>query len=420
MKGYDETLAYLYGLEKFGTHFGLDNVSWILSVLGNPQHALKAVHVGGTNGKGSVCAMLSSMLAAAGYRVGQYTSPHLMSFTERIVVDGRPIDEPELVGLAATMKEEIEKEDVHRFFTFFDFTTALAFSYFRQREVDISVVEVGLGGRLDSTNVINPLLTVITNVGMDHTDQLGNTLAGITREKAGIIKEKTAVVSGVIGEAREIIEEAALQQASPLYTLGGDFDFVRNADQVMDYRGIKRRLPGLYVNLKGDHQLANAALSLCASEVLEEYGFSVPGGAIRDGLAGAEWPGRMEVLRKRPVILLDGAHNPEGMGALKRYIDSHYRCRKILVFGVMRDKDYHTMLREITPGVDTLILTKPQGERALPPQAMTGYMGTAFLTENVRDALVLAKEMSTDDDLILITGSLFTVGEARACIDEIF
>jgi len=421
MKDFSATLEYLYGLEKFGMVFGLENISWILDIMGNPHRALKAVHIAGTNGKGSVAAMIAGMLREEGYSAGAYTSPHLVSFTERITVNGEEIREEEVVELTEHLREEIQKKDKNRFFTFFDFTTAIAFEYFRKKKVDIAVIETGLGGRLDSTNVIEPLASVITNIAFDHTAYLGNTIEAIAREKAGIIKKGAPVVTGAAGVPLDIISEAAKGAGSPVYSLGRDFSYKKTGEQAMSYRGPSRALEGVRVNMKGDHQLANSAIALCAVDVLSAAGFPVRDNSIFASLSGIRCQGRLEEVKQRPTVLIDGAHNPGGIHVLVEFIKARYGDRKkILIFGVMKDKEYDRMLQEIVPSVDTAILTKPATERALAPSLMKTYAKGAIVAEDVRGALKMAKALSGENDLILVTGSFYTIGEAKAIIHDIF
>lgn len=421
MKEYADALEFLYGLEKFGIVFGLENIQRILEIIGNPQKRLKTVHIGGTNGKGSVASMLACMLSEAGYRVGKYTSPHLVSFTERITVDEEEITETEVAELTTEIRQTIQREDSDRAFTFFDFTTALAYEYFRRRQTDIALVEVGLGGRLDSTNVIDPLVSIITNVGFDHMGYLGNTIAEIAREKAGIIKKGTPVVTGARDGALEVVEEVARGRNSPVHVLGTDFRYEMQTAQVMSYTGPSMELDSVFVNLKGDHQLANGSLALCAAELLKARGFSMEEKSIRNGLSRVRWPGRIEIVREKPTILLDGAHNVDGIQALVRFMKTRFpEKRTTLIFGVMKDKEYGRMLELLRPLTDTIVLTRPANERGLPAQAMKEFAGEAVVTQDVRSALAKARAVTTDSDLILVTGSLYLVGEARAAIDEVF
>ncbi|MCX5813284.1 MAG: bifunctional folylpolyglutamate synthase/dihydrofolate synthase [Proteobacteria bacterium] len=421
MIGYSDALKYLYGLEKFGMVFGLENIKWLLNIIDNPQSCLKTVHIGGTNGKGSVASMLSHILKEAGYTVGKYTSPHLVSFTERITVNEEDISEEEVAELTETIKKKVEKKDKERFFTFFDFTTALAFEHFSRKKTDISIIEVGLGGRFDSTNVVEPAISIITNVSYDHMQYLGEDIADITKEKAGIIKGNTPVITGAQGTSAKIIEATAKKLDSPVYKLHRDFSYKKTGDQMMSYAGIKKNIDNLSINLMGDHQFINGAISLCAAEVLSSSGFSINEDSMRKALASIKWQGRLEVVNENPTIILDGAHNPDSAHVLAEFFKSHYTDKKkILIFGVMKDKDCRKIIEKIVPFTDAVILTKPATERALPPDEMEGYVKNPFVTEDVRSALIKAKTIADENSLILVTGSFYTIGEAKAIIDEIF
>jgi dihydrofolate synthase/folylpolyglutamate synthase len=420
MNRYSATLEYLYGLEKSGIVFGLDNIRWILGLIDNPHEHLKTIHIGGTNGKGSVARMSSAILREAGYRVGCYTSPHLVSFTERIAIDDVKISEAETVELTAFIRGRVEVADSSRRFTFFDFTTALAFEYFRRKKVDLAVIEVGLGGRLDSTNVIFPLVTVITNVDLDHMDYLGDSIEEIATEKAGILKDGVPAVTGAEGTSLEVLRQAA-QQKCPLFVLNDAFHYLKTGDQVMSYQGLENAFSDLRINLVGDHQLSNCALALCALELLARAGFKAKEEAIRQALAELTWPGRLEKVHKKPLILLDAAHNPHGAKALASYLRAHYPdTKKILVFGVMKDKNYASMLAEFAPLADDILLTRPKTERAALTEELVPFARNAIVTKTVKDALKKARQLTGGDDLIVITGSFYTIGEARELIDEVF
>jgi dihydrofolate synthase/folylpolyglutamate synthase len=421
MTEYSNALAYLYSLEKFGIVFGLENIQWILDSIGNPHESLKTVHIGGTNGKGSVAAMLSHILRAGGFRVGKYTSPHLVSFTERVTVNEEEITETEVAELSGYIRRQVENNDPQRTFTFFDFTTALAFEYFRRKHVDIALVEVGLGGRLDSTNVVNPLISIITNVTFDHMDYLGSDILRIAEEKAGIIKRGVPVVTGARNAPQRIIEDAGRNSDSPVYLMGRDFSYEKKGTQHMSYSGLSARLDDVFVNLKGDHQLANAATALCTAELLSSFGFPVDQKGFCTGLSRVTWPGRLEIVREKPVVILDGAHNVDGIRALASFLKSQFPDRrKVLVFGVMGDKEFEKMLGEILPQVDETIFTAPKNDRALSPESMQKFAPKAFVADDVTWALKKAKSVSTEKDVVIITGSLYLVGESRAIINDVF
>jgi len=420
MKGYSETLDYLYGLEKFGIVFGLAGVTRILSLIDDPHKSLRTVHVAGTNGKGSVAAMVARIAREAGYRVGLYSSPHLISFTERITVNGEPITEEEVVGITRFMRERIERDAPDLHFTFFDFTTALAFDYLRRKNVDLAVIEVGLGGRLDSTNVLMPLVSVITNVALDHCDYLGDSVEAIASEKAGIIKKGTPTVTGARNAALDVIRNMADKE--DLYVLGERFSYLRKSDQHMSYTGLSRSFDDLTVGLMGDHQLFTAALALCVVELIDRRGFPIGQEAVRNGLARVRWPGRLEVIpggRERPTIVLDGAHNPDGVDTLVAFLDSHFTAgMKILVFGVMKDKDFPKMLSKLVDAVDRVVLARPEIDRAADPSNLAAYAPGAIVAGSVPDAIAEALKTARAEDTVIIAGSFYTIGEAKKFLDE--
>jgi dihydrofolate synthase / folylpolyglutamate synthase len=420
MKGYSETLDYLYGLEKFGIVFGLDGVERILSLIDNPHESLRTIHVAGTNGKGSVASMVAEMARRAGYSVGLYTSPHLISFTERITVNGKPVSEKEVVELTQFIRERIEENDAGLRFTFFDFTTALAFEYLGRQKVDLAVIEVGLGGRLDSTNVLLPLVSVITNVALDHQDYLGNSLEAIAREKAGIIKKGIPVVTGARDMALNIIRDVA--DKKDLYALGEAFNYVKKSDQWMSYSGIGTSIDDLSVALRGDHQLFNAALAVCVTELLNQRGFTIGENAVRNGLRTVRWPGRLEVIpggTGRPSIVLDGAHNPDGAKSLAAFLQSHFQGgKRILVFGVMKDKNFPEMLSTLAPVIDRVVLARPAIDRAADPVEVAAYVPGAIVTGSVEDAVKEAMKTAQAEDTVIVAGSFYTIGEAKKLLNE--
>jgi dihydrofolate synthase / folylpolyglutamate synthase len=420
MKGYSETLDYLYGLEQFGIVLGLDSVSRILSLIGNPHQDLPSVHIAGTNGKGSVAAMVTAMAEEAGYRTGAYTSPHLVSFTERITVDGKPISEEEVVSLTQFIRERIEDQERDLKFTFFDFTTAMAFEHFRRNGVQLSVVETGLGGRLDSTNITTPLVSVITNVGLDHQEYLGNTIEEIAGEKAGIVKKGVPVVTGATGSALSVIEK--MSEVTKVSVLGRDFTFAKEGERVMSYRDATMSLTEVHIALLGDHQFSNAAVALAAISLLKGRGFAFTEETIRAGLSSVTWPARLEFVPAsgmRPSVLFDGAHNPDGAETLAAYLRAHpIPGSKILIFGVMKDKDYRTMLAILTPVVDRVVLTRPAIERAAVPADLAPLANDAIVTDAVGTAIDQAFRIAVPGDLVIIAGSFYTIGEAKKFLDE--
>lgn len=417
---YQQSLDYLYGLERFGMIFGLTQISKILEAIGNPHKEIQAIHIGGTNGKGSTAAMIASVLQKEGYRVGLYISPHLIRFTERIKVNGKEIEKEEVSTLTEWMKERIEETGITPPFTFFDFTTAMAFHYFKEKMVDLSVVEVGLGGRLDSTNVIDPLLSIITNISKDHEEHLGRSLLSIAREKAGIIKKGRPLITAVTQpHVLRLFSRVCREKRTPLFRVGKDFRYQRCEDGSFNYEGLHRKLWGLHLNLKGLHQITNATTALGALEVLEDLGYPISIEAMVEGLKEVEWPGRLELVCQSPKVLLDGAHNPAGASVLKNALKEEFQYQHlILLIGMMKDKDMESVLRQLAPLADHVILSRPHTERAASPHLLKQILGQngnkAEVIEDLHEAITKGLSLAGGEDLFCITGSLYTVGEARA------
>lgn len=417
---YRRSLDYLYGLEKFGMIFGLAKIEEILNAVGNPHRDLQAIHIGGTNGKGSTAAMIASTLRKEGYRVGLYTSPHLIRFTERMKVNGKEIEEEEIVELTEWLRRKIEEAGVTPPFTFFDFTTAMCFLYFKQKMVDLAVLEVGLGGRLDSTNVVNPLVSIITNIGKDHEDVLGKGIKNIAREKAGIIKEgRPLITAATQPTVLRLFSKICREKNTPFYRVGKDFRCLPSGKGSFHYEGLHRKLWDLSVSLQGPHQLVNATTALGAIEVLDDLGYRISNDAIVEGLKGVEWPGRLEMISASPRVLLDGAHNPEGALALRDSLQNDFQFRHlILLIGIMKDKDIDSILNCLSPLADRIILTRPGTDRAAPPDLLKKALGRsgkkAEVIEDLKQAIDRGLSLTHGDDLLCITGSLYTVGEARS------
>ena len=414
---YKSTLQYLLSLERHGIKPGLERISRLLKLLGGPQLKYPAVHVAGTNGKGSTSAMLSSVLNEAGMRTGLYTSPHLVKFNERIQVSGRMITGPELREAARIVKKAAAKMPGSPI-TFFEFTTAIAFVHFSLKEVDIAVIETGMGGRFDATNTLLPEVSVITNVNVDHTQYLGFGLKEIAFEKAGIIKPGRPVVTGEIKKAPlSVIRKRAKESSSSLYVLDRDFS-VQIAPSSLSYSGLELELNGLRLGLSGPHQAMNAGLSLAAIEALRQRGFQIPVSAIRAGLRKAAWPGRFETISKKPLVIIDGAHNPAGARTLANALKDLSYKRLVLVLGIMADKDIDAILKELLPLCAEAIATEPRMERSAPAGVLAGKiraLGKPVVEiRRVKDACKEAVARAKKTDCVCVTGSLFTVGEARA------
>lgn len=425
-----ENLKRLYALRTFGVKPGLDPTIALLDRMGNPHHAFVSIHVAGTNGKGSVCAMLESVLREAGLRVGLYTSPHLVRFNERIRVDGQDISDDELAGLFEAM--ELHASAVAkggRELTFFEFTTALAFEQFRRRKVQVAVVETGMGGRLDSTNVVLPLVSVITRIGMDHMAYLGDTIEAIAGEKAGIIKAERPVVCGAMPEeAREVIRRVALERMAP-WTDASETVTVRRVSQGIE--GQKLAIAGadqdygtVTVKLLGRHQLENCATVMATLEVLAGCSpLRLPVETIRNGLQAVAWPGRLQVLETDPPVILDGAHNPDGARALAVTLKELFKKRKIgLVWGMCGDKDALGFAKALGGTVKRCWCVPIDSERSVEPKTLLQIARTEGWQAEVTSVTLAreqAKAWATDNNgVVCIAGSLFLAGEVLARVSR--
>ncbi len=416
---YHEGVQYLFGLQKYGIKFGLSKTSNMMSFFGNPHHGRKYLHIGGTNGKGSVAAFVASVLQSSGLKVGLYTSPHLVRFTERFRINGKEIPRQKALSLIRELKSAFSRKELP---TFFEATTAMALLYFAREDTDVAIMEVGMGGRLDATNIISPLVSVITNISMEHQNFLGSCLLDIAGEKGGIIKEGVDLVSGVTQPAvKTLFRSICDKKGSSFFRLGRDFTY-RNTGSGLNYYGIERRLKGLDIGLLGGFQSKNAAIALAAVERVEKKGFSFSDSRIRDGLSKTRWPGRMQLISENPMIVLDGAHNPGAIRELARSLRTSLSFRKmILVIGVMEDKDIKRMLGSIVPLADHVIYTRPVYSRAAEPDILArkgSHLGVpGEVVPYLKEAVQRAKGLARSSDLILICGSLFTVGEAMSHLD---
>ena len=389
---------YALGNEIKTAKLGLERIRAVLDALGNPQRASRVVHVAGTNGKGSTCAMIEAGLRAVGVRTGLFTSPHLIEPTERIQIDGIAVTPEQFQRAFQVVHEAAEKLDLDCHPTYFETVTAMGFWLFRELRVETAVVEVGLGGRLDATNVVEPALTVIMPIDFDHEAYLGHTLEAIAGEKAGILKRGVpAIFARQRPEAAAVLEARAAQ-------LGIDVKRAEDfpvRDLEMDSRGSS--FSGIRVPLAGEHQIENGITAALALESL---------GASPDGIAEARWPGRLEHVSPNPDIILDGAHNPAGARALARYLDRFYPDRKLwLIYGAMRDKSVEEIAGILFPLADELILTAPDYSRALRPETLQEIAGRGRVAHSINEAIAMVE--AGPEDVVVITGSLFLVGEAR-------
>jgi dihydrofolate synthase / folylpolyglutamate synthase len=407
---YRESLDFLYGLRQFGIKLGLKNISNILDLLRHPEEDYTVVHVAGTNGKGSVAAGLAEILTRSGYHTGLFTSPHLQSFTERIRIDGCPADKEQLADLITEIRTFVKKRPI----TFFEFSTALAFLYFSRQAVKVAVVETGMGGRLDATNLVTPAVSLITPISEDHTQYLGATLKEIAGEKARIIKKGVPVVIGPQPpEAIEVLLEQARVGNSPQSVFSHDFSVLSSGNQ-FSYHSSARILENLTPGLAGVHQHTNLAMSLRAAEVLGCSGFHIPDEAMREGIEKVAWPGRLQWWGGRREILLDGAHNGSAALALSRYLADE-KIRNIhWVVGVKKDKNSNAILQPILPRVKALYCTDVPQEPFVPPEnlahigAQNGIESQVF--GDVETALSAAGNARKAGEIVLVAGSLFLVG----------
>jgi dihydrofolate synthase/folylpolyglutamate synthase len=414
--------SFLEGLSPSAVRLGLDRVQTALRALRNPEREFPSVHVAGTNGKGSTCAFLAASLKAQGYKVGLYTSPHLHTVNERFRIGGEPISQAlledrihEVVSAYPALLEEPAP------LTYFEVGTLVAFWHFARERVDVAVLETGLGGRLDATNVVRPLVTAVTPVSLDHMDYLGHTLSAIAGEKAGIIKHGVPVVLGrQAPDAQAVLEERARQKGAPVRLLGRDFTLEPAADgQSHTWRGARSTVTGLRPGLRGPHQLDNAAVALACLEALEDRGLGCSAQSAREGISATRWPGRLESLGGTPELVLDGAHNPQGAQALSAALDAVYPGRRVhLVFGVLGDKDHRPMLRALFGRCASAHLCPVDSPRTLPParyaQEARALCPEVELYGSAAQALAGARMRAAPGDLVVCTGSLFLVGEVRA------
>lgn len=419
---YDQAIEYIHGTSKFGVKLGLENVKTLLDLMGNPHKKLRYVHVAGTNGKGSTVAFIGSILVESGYRVGIYTSPFIQRFTERIRINNDEISKEDLARIASFVREKVEimvsKGFNHP--TEFEIVTAIAFQYFFEQDCDIVVLEVGLGGRFDSTNVIDdPLVSVITTISYDHMDILGDTLSKIAFEKAGIIKDGTNVVLyPQADEAERVFEEVCKEKKAKLNKISFDVAKILGFSidgQEFNYKEMK----SLRISLLGKHQIKNAVTAIEAVSVLREKGYNITEDSIRKGLLKAKWPGRLEVLCRKPVFIIDGAHNLEGARALTGFLKEYFPQNKIVfIMGILKDKEYLSIIEEVVPYAKYIITVTPQNKRALPAKELSEiikrYCNNIVTSDTIEGAVKKSLELTPEDGLICAFGSLYYIGEVRS------
>ena len=414
-----DVLARLYARRRFGIRPGVDRVEKLLERLGNPEKQFRTIHVVGTNGKGSTSAFLSSILIHAGHSVAQFSSPHLVRFTERFRINGTEYTADKLADKLNTVLEAAPEEA-----TFFEITTALAAYIFSEERIELAVMEAGMGGRSDATAAFGGIMTIVTPIALDHTDYLGATIADIAREKAGIIKPGTPVISaGQDDAARAVLEGQCSAVDGILKTLDIDFSITPEPDRTLTYHGLNNTLTGLTSGLAGRYQFRNAAVALAAAEVLAGNGIDIPAAALTEGIRTASWPGRMELVPGTPPLLLDGAHNPAGAAALAEALADCNYSRLLLVTGVCSDKDIDRIYAPLLPLANSIYTVTPSVDRALTAEELSDVFRKQGVASrpcgSVAAGIDMARSEASEGDLILVCGSLFVVGEAKAWLEQV-
>lgn len=430
---YDEAVEYLDGLIKFGIKFGLERITHLCHAFGNPHRALRVIHVGGTNGKGSTCTFAASILQEAGYRVGLYLSPYVRDLRERIQINGRLIPKQDFADIMSEIQpiaDDIGETDMGPV-TEFEVKTLAAFIYFAREQVDFAVIEVGMGGRFDATNVVEPLVAVITNVGLDHIERLGSTIEKIAFEKAGIIKTGGLVITAAENDAAwgVILKRARKQGAELWRVMAGDNNHNAPSADVQlrcvssgdsfSLRGGEIRYAGLRPGLAGRFQHINAATAVASISALKRYEVRIPEPAVRAGVANAYIPGRLEVLQDRPRLVIDGAHNPDAARILAESLRESFACKRlILVVGMLSTHSADGFLSEIAPMASKVICTQPRWHLAQPAEtlarAAANYCKDIEVIPDIQDAVRRGLDAADADDLVVVTGSFYTIGEVRA------
>ncbi len=412
---YQTALKFIFDREHFGIKLGLKNIGSFLADVGDPHRTFKSVHIAGTNGKGSTAAYIDAIMRQAGYRVGIFTSPHLVDFRERICVDGKQISKKYIGEFIKKHRKVIEKNQI----TFFEVCTALAFCYFAYKKVDLGVIETGLGGRLDATNTLLPELSIITDISYDHTNVLGNTLTKIAYEKAGIIKRGSPVLIGTMKpEPRNEIIRVGKQRKAQIIYQKPDIIAKTDGNYRFDYRGENFSLKNLSSSLSGRHQITNSALAITAVNILNQNSYDINKRQIRLGLKATYWPGRFEIIKIRsgPIIILDVGHNPAGVKAMVDCFKTEFPGRKAnVIFGSVRNKNLEKTIKFIIPIANTIEIAKLKSDRGVEPQEIVAiFKKNKFIATSSESVKISAKKLINSaklNDIIIICGSHFIVGE---------
>ena len=411
------SIDFLNSLSDFGIKLGLDKTIYYLEKLKNPHCKFPSILVAGTNGKGSVCKTLSKILQISGYKVGLYTSPHLVDVRERIKINEKEIEEAEFIEKIEQLRKIIEKQPYHLYPTYFEALTIIAFLYFYESKIDILVCEVGMGGRFDATNVLPSFIEIITKIGLDHTEFLGKTYREIANEKAGIIKEKTIVLSAKQKkDAMTVIKKKVKDKKSKLLTYGKEFEgklnsFSSDGKMIFDFKG-RENLKNLETDLIGTHQVENLSIAIEASLILKEKGYRIKEENIRKALKNINWKARFQILQKNPYIILDGAHNVDGVKNLMKNLKMVFPDKKFnFLVGILKDKDYKNMVKILQKYTDHIIFTKPTSERALEPEILKGLVNNRKKVEIIENPQKAYEFIKKSDENWLIFGSLYLAGD---------
>lgn len=426
---YQEALDYIYSFVDYSLtknlryspeKFNLSRMTHFLELIGDPQKDYATIHVAGTKGKGSICAMIASILSHSGYKTGFYSSPHMTDFNERIRIGNHLIPHEEIAAYVDDLKPFIGQVDQ---ITTFEITTALAFKYFSDQKVDFAVIEVGLGGRFDATNVVTPKVSIISAISFDHTKILGNTLPKIAFEKAGIIKNNIPViVSKQKSSAMKMIQSIALERNAPLVDANGSFRVI-SGQKTLEHQEFMIKDDSsstgwVKLPLIGSHQLDNARTAYAVIDKLRDQGVKISAAAVKHGFEQVDWPGRLEILQKNPLVIIDGAHNPDSFRNLAKTIKDYLPERKVIfVLGVSEDKNIRAMLRIIKPVIDTLVITKSTHPRAMETEKIQGLAKiigiSSMCVEKIEDARKIAERLSNENSVIIVSGSIFIAGAFR-------
>jgi dihydrofolate synthase/folylpolyglutamate synthase len=428
---YQDCLDTIFKLSRHGIKLELETIQNILKLLNSPQKNYYTIHIAGTNGKGSTATYIESILRKAGFKTGIYTSPHLVRFNERICVNGEQISDQKVVeAYEAVHAVDLGKRKA----TFFEINTAMAFYYFSREKVDWAIIETGMGGKFDATNVIRPQVSVITNLSIEHTDYLGSTIKALAKEKGGIIKQNTPVVTGVCQPSGlGVIQQIAAEKCAPLFQFKHDFSIRKNPKKsTYRFRGLHQTYRDIIKPLPGDHQRENLSLALAACELIfkkfkeTDSRYTLSPTLLKEGLASVKWPGRLEIIMEKPLVILDGAHNLKAAQLLGKYLSQTLSDKDLtLVVGILDDKPYQEMLKHLVPYAQRIIITRPKINRSL----ATGVLKKAVrkithkkieVIEDVQAAVTHAIATCSDNDAICIAGSLYVAGEAKEKFDVDF